>query len=617
VIAGLRALLSVLMLAGFYVVGLLQLAVAGALAFWLTTVMPAGLALKLTLPLFVALIGGAGVALWKALRARTEPMEGVILTPDQAPQLWGEVRSLAEAAGTRAPDEIRIIGDVNAAVSEHAKLLGLIPGRRYLYLGLPLMAALTVDQFRAVVAHELGHYSGSHTRLGAVAYRGRLAIEGTLSRISSINPVGWLFRGYARLYLLVDNAVARRQELEADAAAVRVAGKRAAIGALTELSVASAAYNFYLGRYVAPGAEFGLLPDNIFGGFSQLLTARTDELAELREEAPEQEEGSSRWNTHPPLSQRIAAINALPDVGHRSDSRRSTDLMPDAERIGRSLQQVVVQTSGREVLPWEDFASASATRGLQAQADSVFRDISRKLNQPNCGLPQVFSALEAGRAGELGEIFYPNATRKEAAGRFANPLTMLLGLAALRSSRAMWKPSWSEQAKLVGMDGEPLSLNEVAKLAVDPATLPQALTRLKELGIQIEAAPMVENQATARGAEVIAGLSNTKFGGVDVDLYVLDNGLLAVRTDEDSTEGRKRMLTLLEAADIAELAKQHPFLAFENVKKVTISKKVPLRATIELHNGKTFDLKESWSGDELHKHSREVLTDIFKQYDGL
>jgi hypothetical protein len=74
---------------------------------------------------------------------------------------------------------------------------------------------------------------------------------------------------------------------------------------------------------------------------------------------------------------------------------------------------------------------------------------------------------------------------------------------------------------------------------------------------------------------------------------------------------------LIEASDIAELAKQHPFLPFENIKKVTIAKQVPLRATLELHNGKTFDLKESWSGDELGKQSREVLTNIFKQIDGL
>jgi hypothetical protein len=44
-------------------------------------------------------------------------MPGVIITPEQAPRLWEEVRTLARAAGTRAPDEIRVVAEVNAAVS--------------------------------------------------------------------------------------------------------------------------------------------------------------------------------------------------------------------------------------------------------------------------------------------------------------------------------------------------------------------------------------------------------------------------------------------------------------------------------------------------------------------
>ena len=613
--ASLRALLSLIMLAGFYVVGLLQLAAVGVLAFWLITVIPSPVALKPAVPLVAALIGGAGVALWRAIRARNEPMAGVVVTPDQAPQLWGEVRALAQAVGTRAPEEIRIVGDVNAAVSEQARLLGLIAGRRYLYLGLPLLTAFTVDQFRAVVAHEFGHYSGAHTRFAGAAYRGRLAIEGTLSRIGRANPVGWVFGAYARLYLLVDNAASRRQELRADAAAVRVAGKRAAIAALTEASVAVTAYKFYLEQYITPGVEFGLVPSNVFAGFGELLGARSEEIEQLRAEAPEIGR-ASMWNTHPPLGQRLAAISALADVDRAGDARRATDLMTDTERLGRDLQRIVIQHPGSEVVPWEDFASAVATRRLQAQADAVFRDISRKLDQPGCGLPQVFSALHEGRAGELGEVFFPDATREEAAGRFARPLTMLLELAALRSSRASWQTSWGEPAELLGPDGGPLELAGVARLAVDPATLPQAKARLAELGVDVEAAPMVEEVASARGAEVIAGLSNAEFGGLEVDLFVLDHGLVAVRTREDDSKGRKRMLALLETVSAQELAKAHQFLAFEDLKKVTISNNIPLRATLELHNGKTVDLKESWGGYELNKSSRKVLADIFKHYDG-
>jgi Zn-dependent protease with chaperone function len=51
--------------------------------------------------------------------------------------------------------------------------MGRRAGRRYLYLGVPILQVLTVSQLRAVLAHELGHYSRGHTRFGA---RDRLAV---------------------------------------------------------------------------------------------------------------------------------------------------------------------------------------------------------------------------------------------------------------------------------------------------------------------------------------------------------------------------------------------------------------------------------------------------------
>lgn len=613
--AGMRALFSVLMLVGFFVLVLVEFLAAVAFAVWLVTVGPAAVAVKVTAPLFIAIVGGVGWALWQAIRFKNEPMPGVVVTPDQAPQLWAEVRRLAEGVGTRAPDELRIVPEVNAAVSEHTKLLGLLPGRRYLYLGLPVLQALNVDQLRAVLAHELGHYSEAHLRLGAVAYRGRIAMEGAIGRIGKWNVAGWPIRLYARAYLLVDNAVSRRQELEADAASVRLAGRQAAVAALTEIAVVDMAYTFYLNRYVGPGAELGLLPDNVFAGFGELLAAREEEIAGLRGDAARRETGS-RWDTHPPLAVRIAAINALPEGMPSNDRRRATDLIPDLPTMSAHLHHLSVRTEGRQVLPWPQFTAATASRQLQAAADDVFRELARRMNRPLVGLYEVMDALAAGRAGELGEPFFPNATRKEAAAQFAQPLELLLMLAAVRSDRTTWQSSWTGSAELLGLDGKPLDLEPIAKLAVDPATTAQAIARLRELGIEITAAVVVEATATARGGDVIAGLGNVTFDGGEADLLVLDNGLIVVPTKGDKNEGTKRMTAMIASTPLTKLAETHRFLPYEEVRKVTIVKQVPIRATIELHDGRSIELKESWTGDELHKKSREVLHEVFAQYSG-
>ena len=81
---------------------------------------------------------------------------GPTLTPADAPALWEAVRERPAEAGTRAPDDIRLLPDVNAAVSEDTRLLGR-GGTGHLYLGVPLLQTLDVGQLRSVLAHELGH----------------------------------------------------------------------------------------------------------------------------------------------------------------------------------------------------------------------------------------------------------------------------------------------------------------------------------------------------------------------------------------------------------------------------------------------------------------------------
>jgi hypothetical protein len=505
------------------------------------------------------------------------------------------------------------VAEVNAAVAEHSKLLGIIPGKRYLYLGIPLLQALSLGQMRAVLAHELGHYSGSHSRLGAVAYRGRLAIAGTVGRIGSMNPVGWAFKLYGMLYLLVDNAVSRQQELEADAAAVRVAGKRAAIGALTEVSVAAMAYDFYLGRYVAPGAEFGLLPDNIFAGFTRLVSERQDELAKLRADAPEMEKGS-KWDTHPPLSMRIAAIQALPDSPVADDPRPASELLPDFDALGRALQQIVVETRDRRVLSWPEFTAMTATSQLQEQSDRIFRQLGRTLGQPVSGVADVFVAVEAGHAGKMGEAFFSDVTREEAAVKFAEPLAILLQLAAVRSGVAFWRQSWAKGPELTDQAGTPIDLDEVAKLAVVPQTMPQALARVEQMSVVVESAAVQEQAATTRGSNVLAGMGNTKVDGADADLLVLDEGLIVIAGGGKTEEGRNRMVSVLQRIPVDQLSRYYRFIPFEEIRSVAFTKRVPLRARVTLHNGQSVELRESWTGESLHNKSSEITRQLLERF---
>ncbi|MFI7604177.1 M48 family metallopeptidase [Micromonospora sp. NPDC049366] len=605
-----RALASVTMLIGFYVVALLQLGAVVALGVWLLDVTNGLVAGKLLLPLVVAL-GAVAVGLWRAIRTRNEPMPGLIVGEPEAPGLWATVRELAAAVGTRAPDEIRLVPDVNAAVSEQGRLLGLVGGRRTLYVGLPLLHGMRVDQLRSVLAHELGHYSGKHTRLGGVAYRGRLAIAHTIEQISSRNPVGLVFRGYARLYLLVDNAASRRQELEADRASVLLAGHEAATSALRTIPGLGAAWSFYMRRYVEPGWSADLAPDDLFGGFAQLLHARQEEIAGLREMADDRE--GSRWDTHPPVGVRVAAMGDVPAGTITVDDRPAGVLLADIAAAGRQLQAVVVDHGGRQVLPWPEFIAAAVAAGVQQQADQIYRAAGRFTGASEPGLVTVLDLVRAKRLGEFAEQFFGDATRREAAQRFAGPMETLLDNAAVRSGRARWELSWTGPARLVGADGEPWDLAEIAKLAVSPQTVDEALTRLRERGIDPGSATVVQQRVTGRDADLIGALANMKIDGKEHDLLVLDRGLVLIADPGRASKGEERLKALVGSTPVAQLAATHPFLPYEEITSVEVTREVPLKATLTLHGGRTVAVQELYSSELLEKKSRDTLLAVFRR----
>jgi heat shock protein HtpX len=54
-------------------------------------------------------------------------------------------------------------------------------------LGLSLLQTLSVSQFRAVLAHEFGHFHAGDTKLGPWIYRTRAAIGRTLDGLARYN----------------------------------------------------------------------------------------------------------------------------------------------------------------------------------------------------------------------------------------------------------------------------------------------------------------------------------------------------------------------------------------------------------------------------------------------
>ena len=185
------------------------------------------------------------VLLWlvlKALWVRLAPPEGTEITARDAPELFGMIEELRRALRSPRFHHVLVTDDFNAAVVQ-APRLGLFGWyRNYLLIGLPLAKALTVEQFKAVLAHEFGHLSKGHGRISNWIYRQRLRWGRLMAALEAAESWGLvLFRPFLRWYAPYFNAysypLARANEFEADATSARLASRRAAAEALTAVNV--------------------------------------------------------------------------------------------------------------------------------------------------------------------------------------------------------------------------------------------------------------------------------------------------------------------------------------------------------------------------------------------
>jgi Zn-dependent protease with chaperone function len=235
-------LVSVAWLLGFYVLaaGIVAAVVIGNVVFIATTQRAIGAILVPSVAVVIAIVKGT---LFVERRTGADSVNGFEVDERTQPELTGMVRSVATEMGTQPPARIFLVPDVNAYVLQSGSFLGIVPGERIMALGLGIVNSLTVDQLRAVVAHELGHYAGGDTRLGPLSYRAGATIYRTVEHLGPQSMIGKVFQAYGRRYLMLSLRVRRRQELSADAAAVRLAGRENHVAALRRVAAAAPAWS--------------------------------------------------------------------------------------------------------------------------------------------------------------------------------------------------------------------------------------------------------------------------------------------------------------------------------------------------------------------------------------
>jgi len=195
------------------------------------------------LPLFFAFL------VLKSLWLKIPAPAGVDVDRHSAPRLIEEIQSIRKRLRTLTVHRVVVEPEeFNASVVQVPRLGPLGWHRNHLVVGLPLLEALSPEQFRAVIGHELGHLSRKQTRFRNWIYRSRqswsriadeLIKEGGIGVLLLAPFLSW-YSAYFGAYTFV---LALANEYDADRASAEVAGRGNA-AALTTI----AAKGRYLGH---------------------------------------------------------------------------------------------------------------------------------------------------------------------------------------------------------------------------------------------------------------------------------------------------------------------------------------------------------------------------------
>lgn len=359
---------------------------------------------------------------------------GDLITEDEQPRLFRELKAIAVAVGQDMPAEVYLIPEFNAWVSQRGGRASW-GGKKVMGLGLPLLNMLTVSQLRAVLAHEFGHFHGGDTRLGPVIYRTRDAISRTVEGLGKGRSILQMpFVLYGKMCLRITYGVSRQQEYAADNLAAAVAGSTPLAGGLETIHRLGPAYAVYWQNEFMPLLASGYYAP-LLEGFSRFTEdPKVEALSDKALEEAKKSKFARAYDTHPSLGERIEAIHSLAQPAERKDSGSASlliDRLAAEEKIAVEIHLRRYATRRLTDIAWDEVATKVYVR----QWDSLIRERGSWLEGITpASLPDVLKDLSP-----LAASYQHVIGRMPSSESFQSVVTMSIGASlALKLTKRGW-----------------------------------------------------------------------------------------------------------------------------------------------------------------------------------
>ena len=278
---------------------------------------------------------------------RFSPPTGVQISAEDSPEIFKLIDELTGKLDCPRIDAVYLNADFNAALYSMPRFGFLGSHKHYLCLGLPLMQALPPEQFRAVLAHEMGHLSGNHGKFGSWIYSVRTTSAQLLDVVRKQSALGsFVFKRFFEWYYPLFNAYSfvliRQHEYEADRCAVEISGAKVAALSLISSEIKNRYVDLKFWKELFKSVDESPAPPPApFHDLSELmLKAKMDDDAfKWYQQALRRQTGINE--THPALSDRIKAMAGL--QGAETFDTFSEDELRKAWEVKRSAAQEYFQ----------------------------------------------------------------------------------------------------------------------------------------------------------------------------------------------------------------------------------------------------------------------------------
>ena len=338
---------------GLIVIGLFLLWGAAMVTYWgVTTVIPAIKNMRVLLLIIMVIAGIWGLALTLGLYlikplfsfSKSDNVDRVEIKEEEAPELFAMIRDVAQKTECQFPKHVYLNTNVNACVFYDTTFWSIFfPVRKNLEIGLGLFHSTNVDEVKAIIAHEFGHFSQKSMKVGSTVYvvnqvlynliytedsfERRIdkwcmsettlwAIFGSITRFMTNQIKHLTFymykfvqRGYLRL--------SRQMEYEADAIACQAVGSKTFISSMCKIDYTSERSDLYE-RFLTGLLRENKCVDNYWNGYMVMTKAMinhdnthvdvddvlTEPLA-INQTYPSKVNIKNVWDSHPSLKDRM------------------------------------------------------------------------------------------------------------------------------------------------------------------------------------------------------------------------------------------------------------------------------------------------------------------------